>query len=104
VPRAARPGRPSRSAWPALVVAAPVGAAFGAATGAPASQLRRDAGGDWAFDELDPVGVRSFLDNLGRFDRNHGDAFDAELRLGTHHVACFCPAIKKASVERAARV
>jgi hypothetical protein len=88
--------RASRSPWAALVVTAPVGAAvatFWATPGTTACQLRRDSGGDWPFDELNAVRVRGLLDNTGRLDRNHGDPFDAELRLGTYYVACFCPAI-----------
>ncbi len=100
-------GRAGWSPRTALVIAArPVGAAvatFWAAPGAGTCQLRRDPGGDWGRDELDAVRVRT-LDNTGGLDRNHGDALDAELRLGTHNVACFCPTIKKSSIDRAARV
>ena len=100
-------GRASWSPWAALIVAAPVGAAVAPlwpGAGTPAGKLRSDPCSDWPFDELDAVRVRTLLDNTWRLDGNHGYAFDAELRLGAHYVACFCPAIKKSSVERTARV
>jgi hypothetical protein len=87
--RAGSLGRASRSPRAASVVTAPVGAAvatFWAAAGTAARQLRGNSGSYWPFDELDPVRVRT-LDGTGRFDRDNGDAFDAELRLGTHDVA-----------------
>jgi hypothetical protein len=95
-------GRASWSAGAASVVTAPVEAAVAtlwAAPGTAARQLGGDPGSDWPLDELDAVGVRGLLDNTRRLNGNHGDAFDAELRLGTHYVACFCPAIKQSSVE-----
>jgi hypothetical protein len=99
-------GRTSWSPRTALVVAAPVGttvATFWAGPGTGACELRGDSGSDWGRDELDAARVRT-LGSTGCLDRDDGDALDAELRLGTHDVACFCPTIKKSSIESAARV
>ena len=104
-----RAGPLRRASWSprtALVVAAPVGSAvatFWAGAGTAARQLRCDSGSDRPFDELDTVRVRT-LDGTGRLDRDNRDAFDAELGIGPHDVARFCPAIKKSSIQRATRV
>jgi hypothetical protein len=87
--------RPTGSARSALVVTAAVSAAVAATFGTAAGttrQLRRYSGRDWSFDELDAVRVCA-LGSTGGFDRNNGDPLDAELRLGTHDIACFCPTI-----------